>query len=81
MSVVTNESDRDDGEDIREISRFLVQLEYNVAGYWSKVYTNFYPCTGKVGGFFDRILVTFPNLKPLNTLKNLFFKTQANRLL
>ena len=35
VSVVTNEGVHEAGEEMGEISRSLVQLEYNGAGYWS----------------------------------------------
>ena len=75
VSVVINEGVHETGEEKGEISRLLVQLEYNGAGDWSGGHAHCYPhWTGTVGGLFNGHPVKLPNSNFLNiTIKNIFF--------
>ena len=77
VSVVTNEGVNEAGEEMGEKSIFLVKLEYNGAGVWSRGYAHCCPRrAGTVGGLFNGPPVKLPNFNFLNTtIKNLLFNT------
>ena len=77
VSVVINEGVHETGEEKGEISRLLVQLEYNGAGDCSGGHAHCYPhWTGTVGGLFNGPPVKRHNFNSLKkTIKNILFHT------